>query len=570
MDDKSQTKSIILAIVLSTLVLVGWNVFFPPTDIVQAPSQTPTDTTQPTIGTDGTGDFQLGGIGKSVSIAEAVAETDRVTFDTPSLQGSISTTGARIDDVVLKKYKQENTDNSPNVRLLSPTNTDKGYAVNSGWVGKKDFVPNRQTIWSVSADTLSVGNDVIFSWTNPEGVVFKKIFSIDAHYMISIQQVVENKSGNDISIANYGSIFRQDINSDTRGMYILHEGPIGVFEDALSELDYDDVVDAKGNVESFETTGGWLGFTDQFWQVAFIPSQDTPITASFRYVPAYDAYQADFLTPQGILRAGDVASYKMNVFNGAKEVSIIDEYAEQYNIPMFDRSIDFGWFYFLTKPFFYLLHFLAEKIGNVGFAILAITLLVKAVLFPLANKSYKSMAKMKLLAPQIESLKKQHGDDRQAMSQAMMQLYKKEKVNPMSGCLPMLIQIPIFFSLYKVLFVTLEVRHAPFIGWVKDLSAQDPLTMFTGFGLFPWDVPDILNIVNLGIWPILMGISMWAQFRLNPTPSDPIQAKVFAWMPVIFTFMLSTFPVGLVIYWTWNNILTIAQQYTIQTRLGVR
>ena len=567
MDDNS--KSIILAIVLSVLVLLGWNIMFPPTDVVQAPNAQ-VEQTQQTASGDKVNDFQLGVVGASVSADEVVATTDRVFFDTPSIQGSIAVTGARIDDVVLKKYKQQNTDDSPNVRLLSPTNTPNGYAVNSGWVGKKDFVPNHKTVWAVDSDILSVGSDVVFSWTNPQGVVFKKIFSIDENYMISIQQLVENNSGNAISIANYGSIFRKNATEGKLGMYILHEGPIGVFDNTLSEIDYDDVVDAKGGIESFETTGGWLGFTDQFWQVAFIPAQDSPVTASFRYLSAYDAYQADFMTVPGILNAGDVSSYKMNVFSGAKEVSVIDVYAEKYTIPMFDRSIDFGWFYFLTKPFFYLLHFLSEQIGNVGFAILAITLIVKAVLFPLANKSYKSMAKMKLLAPQIEALKKQHGDDRQAMSQAMMKLYKQEKVNPMSGCLPMVIQIPIFFSLYKVLFVTIEVRHAPFIGWVKDLSAQDPLTVLTGFGLFSWQVPDILNIVNLGIWPILMGISMWAQFRLNPTPSDPVQAKVFAWMPVIFTFMLATFPVGLVIYWTWNNILTIIQQYTIQRRLGVQ
>lgn len=562
-NNTSEKKAIVLAIALSLFVLIGWNILFPPADVVQEQK------TEQQSDSKATKDFQLGVVGQAVPVNQAVSETQRVTFDTPSVQGSISTTGARLDDLVLKKYKQQNTDDSPNVRLLSPTNTADGYAVNSGWVGKSDIVPNNKTVWSVNSDTLAVGKDVVFTWTNPQGMVFKKIFSIDTDYMVSVQQVVENRSGNDISIADYGSIFRKNATEGSMGMYILHEGPIGVFDDKLSEPDYDDVADATGGVESFETTGGWLGFTDRFWQVSLVPSQDSRVTASFRYLAGYDAYQADFMTAQKILPAGGVSSYKMNIFSGAKEVSVIDSYAEKYNIPMFDRSIDFGWFYFLTKPFFYLLHFLSEKIGNVGFAILAITLIVKAVLFPLANKSYKSMAKMKLLAPHMQRLKEQYGDDRQGLSQAMMKLYREEKVNPMSGCLPMIIQIPIFFSLYKVLFVTLEVRHAPFVGWVKDLSAQDPLTLLTGFGLLPWDVPDILNIVNLGIWPILMGLSMWAQFRLNPTPADPIQAKVFAWMPVIFTFMLSTFPVGLVIYWTWNNILTIAQQYTIQRRLGV-
>lgn len=568
MDNKSDSKNIILAVALSALVLLGWNILFPPQNIV-TPETVASQEKISSQKTSGNMDMPIGVIGKTVPVAQAIGDTPkRVVFDTPKVHGSISTIGGRIDDMTLKNYKQENTPNSPQVRLLAPTNTKDGYAVNTGWLGAD--VPTSKTVWTVNSDTLRVGKNVVFSWKNQAGIVFKKIYSIDENYLISVQHEVHNASKNDISLANYSSIYRKNTADGGMGAFILHEGPIGVFNDTLEEPSYGDIVDAKGHKKSFETTGGWFGYTDRFWQVSLIPDQDTPITATFRYSPAYKAHQAEFTTAMEILPVGGVASYKMNVFSGAKEVSVIDAYAKQYNIPMFDRSIDFGWFYFLTKPFFHLLNFLSDVLGNVGFAILAITLIVKAVLFPLANKSYKSMARMKVLAPRIESLKNQYGDDRQAMSQAMMKLYRDEGVNPMSGCLPMLIQIPIFFSLYKVLFVTLEVRHAPFIGWITDLSARDPLTILTGFGLFPWQVPEFLAFINLGIWPIIMGISMWAQFRLNPAPQDPIQAKVFAWMPIIFTFMLSTFPVGLVIYWTWNNVLTIAQQYTIQRRLGVR
>ncbi|MGB1360664.1 MAG: membrane protein insertase YidC [Alphaproteobacteria bacterium] len=562
MDNNSEAKNVIIAVVLSILVIVGWNIFFPtpqPT-YEQSTSETTTTSTE----TQEVNVFEKTETITASKALDKLGEYGSVKITTPKLTGSITLKGGRVNDLVLNKYKEQNTDDSANVRLLSPRGTENQYFIDTGWVGKKGLIPDYKTVWKASNKNLTPDNPVVLTWVNSKGVEFRKIFTIDKDYMINVKQEVVNKSSDGIEIADFASIARSVQEDGKMNLYILHDGPIGVLDGTLEEVDYDDVKDDKKI--SYTTSNGWLGFTDQFWLVSLIPQQDKSVNATFRHLPN-GLYQADFKNKGAYLKSGEKYSYDIKVFAGAKEVPVLDKYEEQYNIPMFDRSVDFGWFYFLTKPFFYLLHFLSGLIGNVGFAILAITLLVKAVLFPLANKSYRSMAKMKVLAPRMEELKKQYGDDRQGLSQAMMKLYRDEKINPMAGCLPMLVQIPIFFSLYKVLFVTLETRHEPFIGWVTDLSAPDTPGILQGFGLFDWDVPAFLIMANLGVWPILMGISMWAQFRLNPKPTDPIQAKIFGWMPVVFTFMLATFPVGLVIYWTWNNILSMAQQYTIQKKI---
>jgi len=564
-NNSSETKNVVLAIVLSIFVIVGWTAFFAPEPLVKQGSAETIKNSSSTF------DGDVNVLDESISVKKAsdtLQELDNkfgsIKINTQKLSGSISLKGGRINDLVLNKYKQENTENSDKVRLLSPRDTQKPYFIDTGWVGKKELIPSSKAVWKSTNSVLSVNNPVVLVWTNPKGVEFRKIYTIDEDYMISVKHEVLNKSESGIEFADYGLVARTNADDSKKNMYILHDGPIGVLDGTLEEVDYSDVKDDRKI--SYETTGGWLGFTDQFWLVGLIPQQQSSIKANFRYLNN-GLYQSDFKNKGVYLKTGEKNSYEIRIFAGAKEINILDKYEKQYNIPMFDRAVDFGWFYFLTKPFFHFLHYLSGLIGNVGFAILLITLIVKAVLFPLANKSYRSMAKMKILAPRMEILKKQYGDDRQGLSQAMMKLYRDEKVNPMAGCLPMLIQIPIFFSLYKVLFVTLETRHAPFIGWVDDLSAPDSLGILTGFGLFDWQFPEYLAIINIGVWPILMGISMWLQFKFNPKPTDPIQAKIFSWMPIIFTFMLGTFPVGLVIYWTWNNILSIAQQYTIQKRM---
>lgn len=563
-NNSSEIKNVVLAIVLSMVVIFGWSAYFAPEPVVIQ------DNVEATKNSSNLVDGDINILDESVNVkkaSETLQELDNefgsIKINTRKLSGSISLKGGRINDLVLNTYKQENTQDSEKVRLLSPRDTEKPYFVDTGWVGKKELVPTSKTLWNTTNSVLSVDNPVTLVWTNPQGVEFRKIYTIDEDYMISVKQEVVNKSETGIEFADYGLVARSSSDEGKKNMFILHDGPIGVLDGTLEEVDYSDVKDDKKI--SYETTGGWIGFTDQFWLVTLIPQQQGSIKANFRYLNN-GLYQSDFKNKGVYLKSGEKNSYEMRVFAGAKEINVLDKYEAQYNIPMFDRAVDFGWFYFLTKPFFHFLHYLSGLTGNVGFAILLITLIVKAFLFPLANKSYSSMAKMKVLAPRMEELKKQYGNDRQGLSQAMMKLYRDEKVNPMAGCLPMLIQIPIFFSLYKVLFVTLETRHAPFIGWVTDLSAPDSLGVLTGFGFIDWQVPAYLSIINIGVWPILMGISMWLQFKFNPKPTDPIQAKIFGWMPIVFTFMLATFPVGLVIYWTWNNTLSIAQQYTIQKR----
>ena len=563
---QNESKNVILAVVLSIGVLAGWSMFGPQpaqpvASNVQVQGERPVQNQsiedarlEETFDT------------RALTAKQAISSSATVIIDTPKLHGSIALTGAKLNDLILKKYNETTDPDSANIRLLAPRGTAEPYFVESGWIGVKGSVPTSKTVWTANGDKLTVNTPVTLTFTNSEGVVFKKVYTIDENYMVSLKHVVVNNSTSAIALADYGLVARTYVEKGGPPIYILHEGPIGVLDEKLREIDYDDLKD--DGKEVYTSKGGWVGITDQYWLVSLAPEQDKNITATYRYINrGAGLYQADFKNEKQIITPGETKTFGINIFAGAKEVDVIDYYEEKFGIPKFDLSIDFGWFYFLTKPFFKVLHYFSSVFGNVGVAIIVFTVLIKAILFPLASKSYRSMAKMKVLAPRMEEMKKRFKDDRAGMQKAMMAMYKEEKVNPMSGCLPMLIQIPIFFSLYKVLYVTLEMRHAPFFGWITDLSAPDPLGILTGFGLFSWSVPASIAFLNIGVWPLFMGFSMWLQQRLNPTPQDPIQAKVFGLMPIMFTFLLATFPAGLVIYWTWNNLLSISQQYYIQKKI---
>lgn len=515
----------------------------------------------PSIGED------VGPIEKSgAAREEAINKSRRVKIDAPRLQGTISLTGGRIDDLILRDYKVSIEEGSSSVTLFSPTGSPNPYYANFGWSAADLRVPDSKSNWRASSQTLVPGRPLILTWDNDQGVRFKRIIEVDNDFLFTVTQRVENNSEKAVKVYPYGLISRTGM-PDTLGFYILHEGPLGVFNETLTEVDYDDLEESPQ--QEIPSSGGWIGVTDKFWLAALVPDQSATNASSFRYSEqgGKKRYQTDYIYKNPIeIGVGFSAEVKNRLFAGAKEVKLLDKYAEAHNIPRFDLAVDFGWFYFLTKPLFYFLDYFFQKLGNFGLAILALTVVIKLFFFPLANKSYKAMSKMKGLQPEMNRLRERHGSDRQKLNQSMMELYKREKVNPAAGCLPILIQIPVFFALYKVMFVTIEMRHQPFFGWIQDLSAPDPTSLFNLFGLIPWDVPTFLMI---GIWPILMGASMYMQQLLNPQPADPIQAKIFLFMPLFFTFLLATFPAGLVIYWTWNNILSIAQQWVIMRRMGV-
>jgi YidC/Oxa1 family membrane protein insertase len=496
-----------------------------------------------------------------------VATSARIKVDAPRLRGSIALTGGRIDDLLLRDYKVSIEKGSPEVTLLSPPGAPSPYYANFGWSGVDGVaVPDAKTVWQASGDVLRPGQPVTLTWDNGQGLKFVRVVEIDENYLFTVTQRVENNSANPVTLYPYGLISRTGT-PKTLGFYILHEGPLGVFDETLKEVDYDDL--QEGPKQEVSSTGGWIGITDKYWLTALMPDQKTAITGAFRHVGdgPEERYQTDFIAKQPVTVAvGASTSVTSRLFAGAKEVNLLDRYEETLGIARFDLAVDFGWFYFLTKPLFYVLDYFFKMLGNFGLAILALTVLVKLLFFPLANKSYRAMSKMKALQPEMTRLREKYGSDRQKLNQSMMELYKKEKVNPAAGCLPIAVQIPVFFALYKVMFVTIEMRHQPFYGWIQDLSAPDPTTIFNLFGLLPWDLPQFLMI---GVWPLLMGISMYLQQLLNPQPADPVQAKIFLFMPLFFTFLLATFPAGLVIYWTWNNVLSITQQWVIMKRMGV-
>ena len=526
----------------------------------------------PQLGVDTSG-IVGGPLGPGVAREAALGKTERLEIESPTLTGSMTLTGARIDDLRLKNYRVGLEPDSPLVELLQPVGSPRPYYAEFGWLpsDKAIKVPDRNAVWRTAGGPLSPGNPVTLTWDNGAGLLFEQVIELDENYLFTITQRVKNNQETPVALAPYGLVSRTGT-PPILDFYILHEGLLGVFNDTLHEIDYDDLTDSDGGPQRFETTGGWLGITDKYWLAAIIPDQKSPLRASFNSGQHnnIEKYQADYLMESRQVPAGGMIEVTNRLFAGAKQVPLLDEYEELYGIPRFDLAVDFGWFYFLTKPIFYALLWFEQYLGNVGLAILALTVVIKLLFFPLANKSYKAMSKMKALQPKMQSLKERFGEDRQRMNQELMALYKKEGVNPAAGCLPMVVQIPVFFALYKVLFVTIEMRHAPFYGWIQDLSAKDPLGLLTVFGLVDWNIPPILDVVNIGLWPIIMGLTMFLQQRLNPQPTDPIQAKIFLFMPFIFTFILAPFPAGLVIYWAWNNVLSMAQQWVIMRRMGVK
>jgi YidC/Oxa1 family membrane protein insertase len=582
--DQENQKNLLLAIVLSVAVLLAWQFFYAGPKLKeeqerqariraqQTEAKEKAGSAGPQTVTPGTAVPQQGTVPPSVaglSRQEALAAAPRVRIETPSIKGSISLKGGRIDDVVLTKYRETVDPASPNVVLFSPSGAPHPYYAEYGWVagtGTSQAVPNQDTEWRVEkGGTLTPSSPVVLAWDNGQGLIFRRTIAVDADYMFSIIDEVENKTGSAVTLHPYALISRHGT-PKTEGFYILHEGPIGVLgEKGLQEPSYADLL-KEGGSKSFKQTGGWLGFTDKYWAAALIPDQTIATEARLSGTKgAKDYYQTDVSAGAVSIAPGARFSFASHLFAGAKVVSLIESYVEQLRAPRFDLLIDWGWFYFITKPLYKLLHWLGLLFGNYGLAILATTVLVKLVFFPLANKSYESMAKMKLLQPEMEKLRERYKDDRAKQQQELMALYKTKKINPMAGCLPIVLQIPVFFALYKVLFITIDMRQAPFYGWIKDLSAPDPTSLFNLFGLLPYAVPEFLHI---GAWPIVMGITMWIQMQLNPQQPDPVQQKVFSWMPVLFTFLLASFSVGLVIYWAWNNVLSLIQQYAIMRRNG--
>jgi len=595
----TDNKNTILAIVLSAVVLIVWQFLVvipqektrqqqlpeqaakqtatqpvpgaaPPAPTVTAPPQTLPGTPAP---------------GTSTSRADALkASPQRVPIETPSVQGSIALKGARIDDLALVKFRETVNPKSPPILLLSPSGTADPFYAEFGWSSAGDAkvnVPTTDTEWKQEGSgALGVGHPITLTYDNDEGLRFRRTISVDDKYLFTIKDEVSNKGASAVTLYPYALISRHGT-PHTQGYYILHEGLLGVLGDkGLQEYTYKNMDDLKPNDRGlrqldFNVTNGWMGITDKYWAAALLPDTSAHLNARFSADAAggVKTYQTDYLLEGQTIQPGATGSANARLFAGAKEVAVINDYQKQLNLNRFDLMIDWGWFYFITKPLFQVLDYFYRLFGNFGIAILIVTVLIKIAFFPLANKSYASMAKMKAVQPQMAALRERYKDDKAKQQQALMELYKNEKINPLAGCLPIAIQIPVFFSLYKVLFVTIEMRHAPFFGWIHDLSGPDPTNIFTLFGLIPFD-PTILPLVgpflHLGLWPLIMGVTMWVQMKLNPTPPDPTQAIIFNWMPIIFTFMLASFPAGLVIYWAWNNTLSVIQQSVIMRKHGAK
>jgi YidC/Oxa1 family membrane protein insertase len=564
-------KRLMLAIAMSVAILLGFQLLMPkhPAPVpVAASSSVPV--VAPSPAAQAAAAANPAGL---TDVGPVTRDEPRAKFTGARVQGSINLVGARLDDLVLSDYRETINAQSPQVRLLEPRSEAQPYYVQFGWTaapGTEMALPGNNTLWAASGK-LTATDKMTLSWNNGAGLDFQIVLGLDDNFMFTVEQRVTNASGAAVALHPFSRI-RRDYTPEVGGYYILHEGLIGVLDGKLKEVKYTDAKkegDAKGGV-AFDNTGagGWAGFTDKYWLTALIPDQAMNSVASYRHIDENgDRYQVDFVTkdPQSVAPGG-TASLSTRLFAGAKEVHLLDHYESADHVPSFDKAVDFGWFYFITKPFFYAIDYLNGLLGNFGLAILVFTLGLKLVFFPLANKSYRSMSKMKLLSPKMTALREQYKDEPAKLQSAMMALYKTEKVNPASGCLPMIIQIPVFFSLYKVIFVTIEMRHAPFFGWIHDLSAIDPTNVFNLFGLIPFDPSIYSHYLHLGAWPLIMGCTMFFQQKLNPPPPDPMQAKLFQFMPIIFTFMLASFPAGLVIYWSWNNSLTILQQSVIMRR----
>jgi YidC/Oxa1 family membrane protein insertase len=599
----TDNKNTILAIVLSALVLLGWQYFFaapqekarqeqlqlqaqqqkqnvpvpgqakPAQPSAQSPSQVPAHPGAPSSAT-------------PIDRAAALANSPRIPIATDTLQGSVALKGGRIDDLALVKFRETIDPKSPPIILLSPSGTGDPFYAEFGWTGAAGAnvkLPTSETVWKqVGSGRLSVGRPVTLTYDNGEGLEFRRTISVDDKYLFTVKDEVSNKGGSPVTLFPYALISRHGI-PPTAGYYVLHEGLIGVLgESGLQEFTYKNIEDKKS--VSFDVTNGWLGITDKYWAATLLPDTSARLKARFStsMLGTVRTFQTDYLLDEQTIAPGATGSANARLFAGAKEVSIvginfpfvgIGGYNKELGLNHFDLLIDWGWFYFITKPMFLVMDFFFRFFGNFGLAILMVTVLVKIIFFPLANKSYASMAKMKAVQPQMMALRERYADDKAKQQQELMELYKREKINPLAGCLPIVIQIPVFFSLYKVLFVTIEMRHAPFFGWIRDLSAQDPTNIFNLFGLIPVDptvLPLVGHFLHMGIWPIIMGITMWVQMKLNPAPPDPTQAMIFNWMPLIFTFMLANFPAGLVIYWAWNNLLSVVQQSVIMRKHGAK
>ena len=556
-------KNVFVAIALSMSVLLFWGAFFETPRQEQKPSSNTrieksdqTNNIVPNLNPEITK--------QKISREDSLVKSNRVIIENDKVLGSLSLEGAIIDDLSFKNYKKElGSDNQ--VVLLNPKETEDGYFIETGWtsVGNKINVPKIDTIWQVKGNKiLNKDKPITLEWNNNEGLIFKKIIELDDKYLFRIKQEVSNKTNKTIELYPYAQITRNKKPDDVMGFYILHEGFIGVFDGELKEDDYDDI---KENKISREANNGWLGITDKYWVTAVVPPADQNFKSSFLYK---DTFKANYILNSPVkINANSSANNQVRLFVAAKEVETVDGYAESESIEKFDLTIDWGWFYFFTKPLFFVIDYLFKISGNFGIAIVLITLAIRIVFFPLANYSFRSMAKMKAVQPEMTRLKELHKEDKVKLQQEMMSLYKKEKINPASGCLPILIQIPFFFAIYKMLFISLEMRHQPFFGWIQDLSAKDPTSIFNLFGLIPWDPPGFLTI---GIWPILMGLTMYLQQKLNPAPADQNQTKIFAFFPLMLTIILAPFPSGLVVYWTINNILTIAQQWVIMKNTKVK
>ncbi len=570
--NKVDPKNMIMAVALSMLIVFGWQYYYVAPQAQKAQQQAEVAKTQAANPSPATPALTA-----VKSHDEVIAATARVKIETDQFSGSINLTGAQLDDLKLEKYREQYDPKSPAVTLLSPSGTANAYFVEQGLTalpGANLKLPDSKTVWSApQGATLTVDKPLTLSWDNGAGLKFERNVSISDDYIFTVKQTVSNTTATPIQLYPYARVQRQDT-PVVAGYWVFFEGMLGVHNGTMTENHYaalKDLKDKDGKQEPVTVnniTGGWLGFTDKYWATMLLPDKQTKVDNKYTYIgnAARDAYQVEYASSEPInVAPGQTVSYEDHVFAGVKIVQKINAINQKYGLDKFDLMIDWGWFMPITKGMFYLLSWVNGIVGNFGVAILLVTVLVKLAVFPLANKSYASMSRMKKLKPEMDKIKAEFPDDRTKVQQATMELYKREKVSPLAGCLPMFVQIPVFFSLYKVILTTIELRHAPFFGWVQDLSAPDPTSLFNLFGLIPWVPPHALMI---GVWPLLMGITMWLQMRLNPTPDDPIQASMFNWMPVMFTFMLGTFPVGLVIYWAWSNTLSVLQQSYIMKKNG--
>jgi YidC/Oxa1 family membrane protein insertase len=571
-----QQRNLIIAVALSIAILLGFQFFFgqqqhPPA--LPASTQTSEQQQAPT-------DLNAAAPAAPAGVApvrprdEVLTETPRVGIETPRLKGSINLVGAGIDDLTLLTYHQTTDPESPPIRLLSPEGSEHPYAADFGWAPSQGIkLPDATTRWTASSTILTPDRPVELTWDNGAGLRFIRRFAVDQDYMFTITETVENHGESPVTLYPYGRVDRTG-NPVTSSTYILHEGPIGVFNGTLNDgIAYKDL--KPGDARGFSTTGGWMGFTDKYWLVSLVPDQQEPVKVRFLRADhdSSEIFQSDYTGSEHVVPPQGGLSITDRLFAGAKELRLLDNYETTLHIPLFDHAIDFGWFDFLTKRIFQALDYFNRVLGNFGLAILLLTVIIKLLFFPLANKSYRAMSKMKLLQPEMAKLKERYGEDKERLNQETMALYKRVGANPVAGCLPIVIQIPVFFALYKVLYVTIEMRGAPFYGWIHDLSVPDPTSFVNLFGLLPYTVPHIpalASVLNIGLWPMIMGVTMFLQQKLNPPPADPVSAKMFTFLPLFFTWMLAQFPAGLVIYWTWNNLLSIAQQWVIMRRAGVK